>query len=168
MTRKNPSSPPSSPSRPKLKAVNVVELPMKGRPRPPSGLSRAERLIWTGLVDDLPGGWLGIGGEAILKRAVIQISLAETIEGEMRKHADDGTPVEGRLQLARAHREAMAAIISALSAIRATPRARISPGSNSSRTARNRLENAPRGPRPWDRYGVPASDRLDRQNDETT
>jgi hypothetical protein len=125
--------------------LNIVRLPGRGRPAPPRSLSQTEQQTWRAIVDSSPGGFLDGAAQVVLRRVITQVSIAERHEERLRRIAESGGDLESELEIAGAHREASKAIISGLTALRATPRSRME-----SRDARNTFKHSPRGRRPWD------------------
>jgi hypothetical protein len=125
--------------------VNVVRLPGRGRPEPPAKLTQAESRAWRTIVDSSPDGFIDGAGQLLLKRIVAQIAVAERHEERLRRIAEAGGDLEDELEVSRAHCDVAKSIIVGLTALRATPRARME-----SRNARDAYARAPSGRRPWD------------------
>jgi hypothetical protein len=127
------------------KDLDVVRLPGRGRPEPPSRLTQAEQRAWRAIVDASPDGFIDGAGQLILKRVVGQIAIAERHEERLKRIAETGGDLEAELEVAAAHRDTTKSIIAGLIALRATPRSRME-----SRNARDAFARAPSGRRPWD------------------
>jgi hypothetical protein len=129
--------------------ISVVSLvPGKGRPEPPKELDQVEARAWNDVIDALPGQWIDPAGQLVLRRVAAQIAVAERLEGRLRRlgeAADDPDALEAEKLLAGMHRETTKAIVNALAALRATPRARMA-----AREGRSRFERLAVASRPWD------------------
>ena len=125
--------------------LNIVRLPGKGRPEPPSKLTQAESRAWRAIVDSSPDRWLDPAGQLILRRVVAEIAVAERHEERLRRIAETGGDLEAELEVSRAHRDTTKSIVAGLTSLRATPRSRME-----SRNARDAFARAPSGRRPWD------------------
>jgi hypothetical protein len=125
--------------------LQVVRLPGQGRPEPPATLTGVERSAWLAVVDASPERWLDPAGQLVLRRIVAEIAIAERCEERLRCLIEAGGDLEVELEIARAHRETTKAIIGGLTALRATPRSKMT-----SRRARDVYARSPSGRRPWD------------------
>jgi hypothetical protein len=125
--------------------LNVVRLPGRGRPEPPTKLTQTESRAWRDIVDASPDGFIDGAGQLILRRVVAQIATAERHEQRLRQIAEAGGPLEAELEVARAHRDTTKSIVAGLASLRATPKARIRP-----RDAQRIFDRSPSGRRPWD------------------
>jgi hypothetical protein len=127
--------------------LKVVSL---GPPRlePPEALDAAEARIWRSVVDAAPGGFLDSDAQLILRQVVCQIAVADRHAERLRAlAAQPEDRIEAELVLVEAHRKAMAAVITGMTTLRATPRSRIRP-----RDAGRTLERLPAAgaTRPWE------------------
>jgi hypothetical protein len=122
---------------PELTIVPIV--PGKGRPEPPKTLSRAEAQAWADIVDAMPAQWVDTAGQLILRRVAAQVAIAERLEDKLRLMAEapiNPETLEAEKLLGAIHRETTKAIANGLTALRATPRSRLSTRDGGSRTAR--------------------------------
>ena len=132
--------PPTDTDGPKL-----VVLPGRGRPEPPEKLTQAEQKAWRAVVDASPDGFLDGAAQLVLKHVVTQLSVADRHAERLRRMVTTGGELEDELEVAKAHREAMKAVIAGMTTLRVTPRSRIR-----IRTAGNAFAASPSGRRPWD------------------
>lgn len=130
---------------------NVIPLLGKERPKPPPKLTAFEQQVWRSVVDS-PGGFLDGAGQLVLHGVVAQAGVLSRHAERLRRIASIGGGFEDEDEVAKAHRDAFRAIVNGLTALRATPRARME-----ARAARNAFEAAPSGPRPWDRIDIEAT-----------
>jgi hypothetical protein len=133
--------------------LHIVPLPGKSRPAPPSKLSASEQQAWRAIVDAAPGGFINGAGQIILRRAVAEIVVAERHEERLRRIAEGGGDLEAELELSKAHQNVSKSIVALMTALRATPRARME-----SKTALRSFSRAPSGRRPWDIIEAEAKD----------
>jgi hypothetical protein len=125
----------------------VPMVPGRGRPEPPKALDPIEARAWNDVIDALPGQWVDLAGQVILRRAAAQIAIAERVEARLRDLAtmgDDPEALAAEAQLAAMHRESAKSVIACLTALRATPRSRMAP-----REGRAKFERGPAF-RPWE------------------
>jgi hypothetical protein len=124
-------------------------LPGAGRLEPPSDLAPAEARAWRDIADALPGHWIDPGGgQAILRRVVAQVALAEHVEGRIRELLAGGVPEAKELaSLTLTHSTLAKSIALLLGVLRATPKSRLTP-----RDASQALTPSRRSPatRPWE------------------
>jgi hypothetical protein len=129
---------------------NIVRLLSgKGRPSPPSKLSRSEQAIWRAIVDSSPDRFIDGAGQLVLRRVIAQLTIAERHEERLRRIAAAGGDLEAEIEIAKAHRATTKAILDGLTALRATPRSRMA-----SRDARNAFARSLPGPKPWERLDI--------------
>ena len=122
-------------------------VPGRGRPEPPKALDQTEARAWNDIVDALPGQWVDLAGQVILRRAVAQIAVAERLEARLRDLAtmgDDAEALQAEAELAVMHRATAKSVIAILTALRATPRSRMA-----AREGRAKFERGPAF-RPWE------------------
>jgi hypothetical protein len=128
--------------------LNIVPMvPGRGRPEPPKALDQTEARAWNDIVDALPGQWLDLAGQIILRRAAAQIAVAERLEARLRDLAtmgDDAEALAAEAELAVMHRATSKSVIAILTALRATPRSRMA-----AREGRAKFERGPAF-RPWE------------------
>jgi hypothetical protein len=124
---------------------NVVPLLGKERPKPPPKLTAFEQQVWRSVVDSCPGGFLDGAGQLVLHGVIAQAGVLSRHAERLRRIASTRAGFEDEAKVAKAHRDALRAVVNGLTALRATPRARME-----ARVARNAFEAAPSGPRPWD------------------
>jgi hypothetical protein len=123
----------------------IPVLPGRGRPEPPEDLDPLERTIWNQVVDALPGHWLDLAAQIVLRRAVAQAAICERQEARLRAlRARDQDGTEAAAGLVVAHGAVAKTVAHLLGHLRATPRSRMVP-----RAAGSRLEQAPES-RPWE------------------
>jgi hypothetical protein len=133
----------------------VPMLPGRGRPQPPKMLDMIEARAWNDIVDALPGQWLDLAGQLVLRRVAAQVAIAERVEERLRTLAtmgDDPEALAAEAALAGMHRETAKSVIAGLTALRATPRSRMAP-----REGRNKFERGPAF-RPWEIVAAKRSD----------
>jgi hypothetical protein len=140
---------------PRRSAADISIMPMlpgRGRPPPPKALDQTEARAWNDIVDAMPGQWVDLAAQMVLRRLVCQIAIAERLEARLRKlagMAKDATDVIEFLEiehaLAAVHRETAKSVIHGMTALRATPRSRMAP-----REGRSRFERGAGAFRPWD------------------
>ena len=54
--------------------LNIVPMvPGRGRHEPPKALDQTEARAWNDIIDALPGQWVDLAGQVILRRAAAQI-----------------------------------------------------------------------------------------------
>jgi hypothetical protein len=126
----------------------VPMLPGKGRPAPPKALDQTEARAWNDVIDALPGQWVDLAGQIVLRRVAAQIAIAERVEARLRDLATvggDPEALEAERLLAAMHRETSKAVIHGLSALRATPRSRMA-----AREGRSKFERGANVFRPWE------------------
>jgi hypothetical protein len=108
-------------------------------------LDSLEKQIWQDVVDALPGHWLDLAGQLILRRLVAQAAISERREARLRlmraQEEDGGKDADA---LAALHGVSAKTVAYLLSQLRATPRSRIV-----SRAAGPQVEQAPKS-RPWE------------------
>jgi hypothetical protein len=135
------------PRKSKTDYLKVVSL--RGpRPEPPSSLDAAEARSWWAIVDATPNGFLDSAAQLLLREVVAQVAVAdrhaERLRGLAAQPADH---FETEREVAKAHRDAMAAIIAGMTTLRATPRSRLRPR-DAGRTFDRELPAGHR--RPWE------------------
>src|SRR5215471_13824314 len=117
----------------------VPRVPGQGRPEPPADLDSLEQRIWREVVDALPGHWLDLAGQLILRRLAAQAAISERHEARLRQlRAEDRDAGEDAGALAAQHSVAAKTVAYLLTQLRATPRSR-----TVSRAAGAQLEQAP-------------------------
>ena len=128
--------------------LNIVPMvPGRGRPEPPKALDPTEARAWNDVIDALPGQWVDLAGQIILRRAAAQIAIAERLEARLRDLATMGGDEEAlaaEAELAVMHRATSKSVIACLTALRATPRSRMA-----AREGRAKFERGPAF-RPWE------------------
>jgi hypothetical protein len=125
----------------------VPMVPGKGRPEPPKALDPIEARAWNDVIDALPGRWVDLAGQIVLRRVVAQVAIAERLEARIRDLAtmgDDSEALAAEAELAVMHRATAKSVIACLTALRATPRSRMAP-----REGRAKFERGPAF-RPWE------------------
>jgi hypothetical protein len=129
--------------------LNIVPMiPGKGRSPPPRILDQTEARAWNDIIDALPGQWVDLAGQLVLRRVCAQVGVAERLEERLRRLAtmeDDAEAMAAEEALAVMHRGALKAIVAGLTALRATPRSRMAP-----REGRNKYGQRALVSRPWD------------------
>jgi hypothetical protein len=129
--------------------LTIVPLvPGKGRPPPPRILDQTEARAWNDVIDALPGQWVDLAGQLVLRRVCAQVAVAERLEERIRNLAtmgDDEEAMAAEAQLAVMHRGALKAVIAGLTALRATPRSRMA-----AREGRNKFGQRALASRPWE------------------
>jgi hypothetical protein len=126
----------------------VPLIPGKGRPEPPKDLEPAEARAWNDIIDAMPSQWVDTAGQVVLRRVAAQVAAAERLEDRLRKLAandDDPEALEAEKVVAAMHRETSKAIVVGLTALRATPRSRLS-----TRDGGRRAERRLNAFRPWE------------------
>jgi hypothetical protein len=123
-------------------------LPGAGRPEPPAELAPGEAKVWRDIVDSLPGHWVDLAGQQILRRLACQSALAEQVEGRIRELlSDDAADSKQLAALTVTHTTLAKSIAFLLSQLRATPKSRMQPRDTAARLAPSHRE--PRT-RPWE------------------
>ena len=135
----------------------VPMLPGRGRPQPPKALDQVEARAWNDVIDALPGHWVDLAGQIVLRRVAAQVAIAERLEARLRKlammaedpeafesPADVAEFIETEGALAAMHRETAKSVIYGLSALRATPRSRMAAREGQSKFTRGAAF------RPWE------------------
>jgi hypothetical protein len=125
----------------------VPMVPGRGRPEPPKMLDMIEARAWNDIIDALPGQWVDLAGQIILRRAAAQVAIAERLETRLRDLAtmgDDPEALAAEAELAVMHRATSKSVIACLTALRATPRSRMA-----AREGRAKFERGPAF-RPWE------------------
>ena len=139
---------PSAMSRRSAADLSIVPMvPGKGRPEPPKALDQVEARAWNDVIDALPGQWIDLAGQVVLRRVSAQVAIAERVEARLRDLAlrgDDPEALEAEQVLAAMHRETTKSVINGLSALRATPRSRMA-----AREGRNKFQRGVTS-RPWE------------------
>ena len=127
-------------------SLSVVPLvPGQARPEPPANLDALERQIWRDVVDALPGHWLDLAGQLVLRRLVAQAAISERREARLRQlRAQDQDGGEDADALAALHGVSSKTVAYLLGQLRATPRSRMV-----ARAAGPQFEQTPRS-RPWE------------------
>jgi hypothetical protein len=130
-------------------------VPGRGRPEPPKALDQTEARAWNDIVDAMPGQWVDLAAQLVLRRLVCQIAIAERLEARLRKlavMAKDADDVMEFLEiehaLASTHRETAKSVIHGMTALRATPRSRMA-----AREGRSRFDRGAGSFRPWEIVG---------------
>ena len=143
--------------------LHIVRLPGKGRPEPPEQLDAAEQRAWRAIVDASPDGFLDGAGQLVLKRVCAQVAVVERLERRLRKMTEAGVDdIEAEIAIGRAHGERMKSVIQGMTALRATPRSRLT-----SRTSARTFARSPSGRRPWDIRAPVIDASADDDGDET-
>jgi hypothetical protein len=128
--------------------ISIVPMvPGRGRPQPPKALDMIEARAWNDIIDALPGQWVDLAGQIVLRRVAAQVAIAERVEERLRDLAtmgDDEEALAAEAQLAVMHRETAKSIVHGLTALRATPRSRMAP-----REGRSKFERGAAF-RPWE------------------
>jgi hypothetical protein len=104
----------------------VPMVPGRGRPEPPKALDPIEARAWNDIIDALPGQWVDLAGQIILRRTAAQVAIA--LEARLRDLATMGSDEEAlaaEAELAVMHRATSKSVIACLTALRATPRSRM-------------------------------------------
>ena len=126
----------------------VPMVPGRGRPEPPKALDPLEARAWNDVIDALPGQWVDLAGQIILRRAAAWAAIAERLEARLRDLATMGGDEEAlaaEAELAVMHRATSKSVIACLTALRATPRSRMA----FAREGRAKFERGPAF-RPWE------------------
>jgi hypothetical protein len=135
------------------KSAAAVELtpmmPGGGRPEPPAALDELEARIWRDVVDALPGHWVDLAGQLILRRLVCQAAIAERKEQRIRELLHDDSVAAGEVidNLTVSHAAVAKTVAYLLTQLRATPRSRMVPRDATTALAPSRREPASR---PWE------------------
>ena len=85
----------------------VPMVPGRGRPEPPKALDPTEARAWNDVIDALPGQWVDLAGQIILRRTAAQVAIAERLEARLRDLAtmsDDEEALAAEAELAVMHR----------------------------------------------------------------
>src|ERR1700722_7371863 len=128
----------------------VPMVPGRGRPEPPKMLDMIEARAWNDIIDALPGQWVDLAGQIILRRTAAQVAIAERLEARLRDLAtmgDDAGALAAGAGLAAMHAATPKSVLACLTALRATPRSRMAP-----REGRAKFERGPAF-RPWEIVG---------------
>jgi hypothetical protein len=111
-------------------AVEITPMmPGAGRPEPPAELDPIEARIWRDVVDALPGHWIDLAGQLILRRLVCQAAIAERKEQRIRQLSCDASDAASEQldALAVSHTAVAKTVAYLLTQLRATPRSRMMP-----------------------------------------
>jgi hypothetical protein len=127
-------------------SLSVVPLvPGQGRPEPPPDLDPLEQKVWGDVVAALPGHWIDLAAQVVLRRLVAQAAIAERQEMRLRQlRAQDADNTEEAAELTIAHGAVAKTVAQLLAQLRATPRSRMV-----SRAAGQRFDQASES-RPWE------------------
>jgi hypothetical protein len=118
---------------------NIVPLrTARKRPSPPDRMTASESSIWRALVDAAPGQWFDPAAQVLLRQVVAQVTAADRHVRRLRQRAVKGAPLEAVLAVEKAHRDAMKAVITGMTALRVTPRSHVE-----LRAARSAFAHAP-------------------------
>jgi hypothetical protein len=122
-------------------------MPGAGRPEPPAALDPIEARIWRDVTDALPGHWIDLAGQLVLRRLVCQAAIAERKEQRIRRLSRDvSDAVDEQLDaLAVSHSATAKTIAYLLAQLRATPRSRMVPRDARFEPSRREPES-----RPWE------------------
>jgi hypothetical protein len=128
-------------------AVEITPMmPGAGRPEPPAELNEVEAKIWHDVVDALPGHWIDLAGQLILRRLVCQAAFAERKERKLRELWNDSAAADEAIDaLAASHGVTAKTVAYLLTQLRATPRSRMVPRDARFEPSRREPES-----RPWE------------------